>query len=71
MNEYTNTIPARTLNIEENNGVVSSLYSLMEAINHETKPGEEHIVPTIVNHMLKSGKVKLLCSKPECANFVN
>ena len=71
MNENTNTITARTLNTGENSGIISNLYSLVEAVNRETKPGEEYIVSTIVKRILKSGKVKLLCSEPECSNFIN
>ena len=71
MNENTNTITARTLNTGENTGIVSNLYSLVEAVKNETKPGEEYIISTIVKRILNSGKVKLLCSEPDCSNFIN
>jgi hypothetical protein len=34
----------------------TTLYELIQAINEEIKPGEEHCVPLIVDYMLCSGK---------------
>jgi len=37
-------------------GLKTTLYELIEAVYEELKPGEEHWMPIIVNHMLCSGK---------------
>jgi len=37
-------------------GLKTTLYELIEAVNEEIKPGEEHWVSLIVDHMLFSGR---------------
>jgi hypothetical protein len=34
----------------------TSLYELIEAVNEEIKPGEEHLVSLIVDHILFAGR---------------
>lgn len=36
--------------------VETSLWKLVEALNEEVCPGEEHLLPLIVSHMLNSGR---------------
>ena len=42
-------------------GLRTTLYELIEAVNEAIKPGEEHWVPLIVDHMLFSGRSIPLC----------
>jgi hypothetical protein len=37
-------------------GLKTTLYELIEAVREEIKPGEEHWVSLIVDHMLFSGR---------------
>jgi hypothetical protein len=41
----------------------TTLYELIEAVHEEIKPGEEHWVSLIVDHMLFSGKSFLSIAK--------
>jgi len=36
--------------------LITTLYEMIEAVHEEIKPGEEHWVSLIVDHMLCSGK---------------
>ena len=38
--------------------IKTTLCELIEAINEELQPGEEHLVSTIVLHLLDTGKIK-------------
>jgi len=38
-------------------GLKTTVYELIEAVSEEIKPGEEHWVSLIVDHMLFSGRV--------------
>jgi hypothetical protein len=38
-------------------GLKTTLYELIEAVNEEIKPGEEHWVSLIVDHILFSGRL--------------
>lgn len=37
--------------------IKTTLYKLIEAVNEEIRPGEEHWVSLIVDHMLFTGRV--------------
>ena len=37
--------------------IVTTLYEMIEAVNEEMEPGEEHLVSLIVDHMLITGRV--------------
>ena len=50
-------------------GLKTTLYELIEAVNEEIKPGEEHWVHLIVDHMLCSGKSFLSIAKNKRLSF--
>jgi len=37
--------------------IETTLWKLVEALNEEVCPDEEHLLPLIVNHMLDSGRL--------------
>jgi len=53
----------------ETAGLTTTLYELIEAVNEEIKPGEEHWVHLIVDHMLCSGKSFLSIAKNKRLSF--
>ena len=50
-------------------GLKTTLYELIEAVYEEMKPGEEHWMPIIVNHMLCSGKLFLPIAENKRLSF--
>ncbi len=49
----------------------TSLYDLFETVYEEVDKEEEDLVPSVVMHMIDSGKIKLLCKDDACSNFLN
>jgi len=50
--------------------VKTTLCELIEAINEELQPGEEHLVSTIVLHLLDTGNIKFLGDPEEIKRVV-
>jgi len=46
--------------------ITTSLYNIVEAIEEELNESENKLVPSIVMHMMDSGKIKLTCETKSC-----
>jgi hypothetical protein len=53
MEQNFGTMPSGYL---ESAGIKTTLYEIVEALNEEVCPDEEHLLPLIVSHMLNSGR---------------
>ncbi|RJP78776.1 MAG: hypothetical protein C4522_12050 [Desulfobacteraceae bacterium] len=60
-----------TINQSENEKVTTSLYSIIESIEEELRTGESEMIPTIIAHMIESGKIKLTCETDNCRYLLN
>ncbi len=49
----------------------TSLYDLFETVYNEVESEEENLVPSVVIHMIDTGRIKLLCKDEVCSNFLN
>ncbi len=49
----------------------TNLYDLFETVYNEVTNEEEDLVPSVVMHMINTGKIKLLCKDEVCSNFLN
>lgn len=44
------------LPVKKKSTIKTTLYELIELVSEEIRPGEEKLVPVIVNHMLETGQ---------------
>ncbi len=57
------------MNKSEN--TITNLYNLFEAVFDEVDTEDENIVPSVVMHLIDTGKVKLVCKDTNCSNFLS
>jgi len=55
----------------KNKIMTTNLYSIIEAIEGELHTEETELVPSIVMHMIDSGKIKLTCETNSCRSLLN
>lgn len=60
-----------TINQSENQKVTTSLYSIIESIEEELSTDESGLIPSIIAHMIESGKIRLTCETDNCRYLLN
>lgn len=55
----------------EKNVLTTNLFNIIEAIEEELHTEETELVPSIISHMIDSGKIKLTCETNSCRSLLN
>jgi len=55
-----------TNNTPNDKKMTTSLYEIVEAVEDELNESENKLVPSIVMHLIDSGKIKLTCETKSC-----
>ena len=55
----------------ENEKMTTNLFRLIESIEEELHADESELIPSIIMHMIESGKIKLTCETENCSYLLN
>ncbi len=61
----------KKIGIQENARIETSLYNLIDTVRRAAGPDDENLVPSVVAHLLRSGKLKLYCEGNHCSSLIH
>ena len=60
-----------TENQSENQKITTNLFAIINAIEEELGSDEKELIPSIIRHMIDTGKIKLTCETQRCRAMQN